>query len=348
MALTLDGTTGISASGNITGGNIIVSGSLTAGSFSPASLSTAGNITGGNILGGANVNAVTHTGTTVSVTGNVTGGNLSTVGNVTGAFLFGNASTVTGLSASKIFNGTTEANVGTSGGNANISVGGTSNVAVFATTGVFVTGVMSATGNVSGGNLIVTGNLVDTGALSIITSSNGNITLAPNGTGVVVVNTDIRNGQATGVGNIGTTGAVFNTVFARATSAVYADVAEKYLADEDYPVGTVLAIGGVNEVTACKNYHGSDIIGTVSDKPAYVMNSELEGEAVVTVALLGRVPVRVIGSINRGDLLAASEHHGIATALKSDFYQPGCVIGKALESYNSETPGVIEAIVGRI
>jgi hypothetical protein len=172
--------------------------------------------------------------------------------------------------------------------------------------------------------------------------------LSPNGTGVIVANKDIRNGQANGVGNIGTVGGFFNTVFAKSTSAQYADVAEKYLADDDYPVGTVLSIGGASEVTASKTYHGSDVIGTVSDKPAYVMNSGLGGNFVAVVALLGRVPVRVVGSINPGDLLVASRQHGIATALDRDSYQPGCVIGKALGSYNSQEPGVIEAIVGRI
>jgi hypothetical protein len=60
-------------------------------------------------------------------------------------------------------------------------------------------GLISATGDVSGGNLNVTGNIVDTGALTIITGSNGNIALAPNGTGIVTVATDISvTGNVTG------------------------------------------------------------------------------------------------------------------------------------------------------
>ena len=80
--------TGImSASGNVTGGNLRTVGLISA----------TGNITGGNILGGANVNATTHTGTTVSVTGNVTGGNIITAGlaSVTGNVNIGNATGVT-------------------------------------------------------------------------------------------------------------------------------------------------------------------------------------------------------------------------------------------------------------
>jgi hypothetical protein len=68
---------------------------------------------------------------------------------------------------------------------------------------VLTGGLISATGNVSGGNLNVTGNIVDSGALSIITGSNGNIALAPNGTGIVTVSTDISvTGNITGAGNI--------------------------------------------------------------------------------------------------------------------------------------------------
>jgi hypothetical protein len=150
------------------------------------------------------------------------------------------------------------------------------------------------------------------------------------------------------VGNIGQTNNVFDTVFAKATSAQYADVAERYLADADYVTGTVLVFGGNQEVTQSQIDHTTAIAGTVSDRPAYVMNSGLAGEHVVSVALLGRVPVRVIGNIRPGDLLVASELPGIATSLVPDQYAPGCVIGKALEHYDSEREGVIEAVVGRL
>jgi hypothetical protein len=67
---------------------------------------------------------------------------------------------------------------------------------------ILTAGLISATGNVSGGNLNVTGNIVDTGALSIITGSNGNIALAPNGTGIVTASGNISAaGNITG-GNI--------------------------------------------------------------------------------------------------------------------------------------------------
>ena len=136
--------------------------------------------------GTANVLTITSTGTVVtgteSVTGNITSGNIltggliSATGNITGNYFLGNVFYANGITASKIYNGTSEANVGTSGGNANISIGGTSTVVVFATTGEYITGLLSvtgniisagnintsglisATGNITGGNLIVPGN----------------------------------------------------------------------------------------------------------------------------------------------------------------------------------------------
>jgi len=157
----------------------------------------------------------------------------------------------------------------------------------------------------------------------------------------------IVNGGSNGVGNIGSATTYFNTVFAKATSAQYADVAEKYIADKDYPIGTVLRIGGMYEVSQTNCYHGTNIIGTVSDKPAYVMNSGLDAEHVAIVALLGRVPCRVVGTISKGDLLVSSEIHGVATVLDSDLWVPGCIIGKSLEDYNSTIEGTIEIVVGR-
>lgn len=93
----------------------------------------------------------------------------------------------------------------------------------------------------------------------------------------------------------------------RASTAGYADLAEKYLADKEYEVGTVLMIGGEKEVTAC--VHGSRAIGAVSANPAYLMNNELVNGT--SVALKGRVPVKVIGAILKGQKLCA-HNDGVA------------------------------------
>jgi hypothetical protein len=180
-----------------------------------------------------------------------------------------------------------------------------------------------------------------------VISSGGNIRANVGGATIATFwSGGIDNGQANGVGNIGTATSYFNTVFAKATSAQYADVAERYLADADYPVGTVLVIGGDKEVTQSTESDQTSIAGTVSENPGVLMNRGLEGEHVAAVALLGRVPCRVVGEINKGDLLVSSDVPGTACKMKT--YVPGSVIGKALESYSGDAEGVIEIMVGRL
>lgn len=89
-----------------------------------------------------------------------------------------------------------------------------------------------------------------------------------------------------------------------ATSALFADLAEKYLADQAYDVGTVVMVGGEAEVTACSL--GSRAFGAVSAEPAFRMNNGLPGG--VFIALKGRVPVKVIGAVQKGDRLVASDN----------------------------------------
>jgi hypothetical protein len=148
-------------------------------------------------------------------------------------------------------------------------------------------------------------------------------------------------------GNIGSSTNYFNTVFAKATSAQYADLAEMYCADEDYEPGTVIEFGGVEEVTITTTSHSPAVAGIVSTNPSYLMNATLDCANAVVVALVGRVPCKVVGKINKGDRLVASDIPGVAQALDMLKYQPSCIIGKALENYDSTEPGVIEVAVGR-
>lgn len=127
-------------------------------------------------------------------------------------------------------------------------------------------------------------------------------------------------------------------VTATATAARYADLAEKYLADADYEVGTVMVVGGEKEVTASSGF-GQRAIGVVSANPAYMMNSELEGGTYI--ALKGRVPVKVTGVINKGDRLIASTN-GRATA---GVLHANDVFAVALESKADAGDGVIEAVI---
>jgi hypothetical protein len=137
-------------------------------------------------------------------------------------------------------------------------------------------------------------------------------------------------------------------VFAQATSAQYADLAEMYAADAEYSTGTVLQFGGSQEVTITTQDHSPRIAGIVSASPAYIMNSGLQGQHPTMVALVGKVPCRVIGSIVKGDCLVSSELPGVATAMDATKYQVGSIIGKSLENYNSATEGVITIVAGRV
>ena len=138
-----------------------------------------------------------------------------------------------------------------------------------------------------------------------------------------------------------------NVLQTTANQAKYADLAEMYLADQAYPIGTVLMIGGEHEVTlAVKDTHKT--VGVVSDKPAYLMNSDLSGEYPTPVAYIGRVPCRVVGTISKGDCLVTSDIPGVATVKLPTEISTGQLIGKALEDYDRLEPGTIEIMVGRI
>lgn len=125
-----------------------------------------------------------------------------------------------------------------------------------------------------------------------------------------------------------------------ATQAYYADLAEKYLADEDYEVGTVVMIGGDSEVTAAEQ--GYRALGTVSANPAFKMNSELEGGTYI--ALKGRVPVKVIGAVTKGDRLIVSSTLGVAEAVSKGNPTP-LVFAIALETSTEYGVKIVEAVV---
>ena len=153
------------------------------------------------------------------------------------------------------------------------------------------------------------------------------------------------NGSADGVGNIGNSTVGFNTVFAKSTSAQYADVAERYSTDSMYEPGTVVVIGGNDEATACSTVADHKVLGIVSTDPAIKMNQRSEGQ---DIALIGRVPCKVVGQIARGDLLVTSASEGHAQAWDPQNYVPGSVVGKALEAKADDGVGVIEVAVGKV
>jgi len=127
-----------------------------------------------------------------------------------------------------------------------------------------------------------------------------------------------------------------------ATTARYADLAERYEADAQYDAGTVVIFGGDKEISMANGEYDHRVAGVISSAPAYMMNSEAGDDATHPyVALTGRVPCKVTGSIKKGDLLCTSAMAGHAMAGEA---KCGHMIGKALEDFDGEA-GVIEVLV---
>ena len=130
------------------------------------------------------------------------------------------------------------------------------------------------------------------------------------------------------------------------SQAKYADLGEKYVADKSYEPGTVLVIGGEHEVTTTDEAGSYKVVGVVSTNPAYLMNSECEGEHTVAVALRGRVPCKVTGNVNKGDVLIASDTPGYAmVGATAHNLSPLQIVGRAITSKLDAGDGVVEIIV---
>ena len=189
--------------------------------------------------------------------------------------------------------------------------------------------VASATGDVTGN---LTGNVTSTGANAM-----GTLTMSGTMTSQAIVpDTDVTY-------DIGSSSKKYNTVYAKATSAQYADLAEIYESDAEYESGTVVIFGGEKEITISKEGNDIRVAGVISENPAYLMNDRANG---LPVALMGKVKCKVVGHINKGDMLSSHPtHNGVAK--KTHDPQVGEVIGKALEDYDSEEIGTINIVVGR-
>lgn len=149
--------------------------------------------------------------------------------------------------------------------------------------------------------------------------------------------------------NIGSVTNGYATIYATtfdgtATQAQYADLAERYESDAIYEHGTVMVIGGIKEVTASQKYNDHSVIGVVSTNPALMMNSTAGTDNTHPyIALRGRVPCKVFGSIKKGDLLVTSNEIGYAASIDPEITNK-FVFAKALED-NFEGKGLIEVLI---
>jgi len=350
------------AAGNITVTSVNASGNISATNHTGTAVSVTGNITGGNL----------RTGGQVSATGNVTGNYI--LGNI--ALTTGLPSTNT------IANGNSNVLVGTSAGNVSINVNGIAPLTIFTPLGQTTQGFISATGTVIAGNLSTEGTASATGTVTggnVFTNGNvsasGNVTgnyFVGNGsaltgvvatgigtlgslsvtgnitagnvtvsTGTVAIGALINN-NANGVGNIGTSTEYFDTVFAKATSAQYADLAENYTADAEYAPGTVVIFGGEQEITISTEVADERVAGAISTNPAHLMNS---GQPGLPVALRGRVPVNVIGPVTKGDSLVTGSTAGYAQSVGRSRLYSQAVFAKALETNLEDGKKIIIAVI---
>jgi hypothetical protein len=301
----------------------------------------------------------------VTVTGNLSAANLAVTNNISATLVTTGNLTVT-----------SNANIS----NASIA---NANVTTLLTVANITSGSQTTAGNLTGGwtvNGSVTGNslVVINGNLAISNSAGANLYgiktdryMWANGVAISFSGTyndaNVSAFLPTYVGNVGSAGgaAVFNgrTLSTGANSttgsitgnwslttgsrlnATYADLAERFAADDTYDAGTVVQLGGINEITAVQLELSEDVFGVISETAAYLMNSAAgDNDTHPAVAVSGRVPVKVQGSIKKGDRLV-SAGIGVARAAKAGEASPFNVIGRALEDKNDEDIGFVEAFV---
>ena len=351
----------IVSSGNVSGTNFLGNGSFLTGIATTSISNGTSNVTvasGADTtvgVAGSTILTVSSTGTAVTglstatgnitATGNVAGGNVVTAGAVIGATVAGDGSALTALNGTNIASGTVAAaRVATLNQN---------------TTGSAAT-LTTARAIALSGDVVGTADFDGSAGISIATTIQSNsVALGTDTTGNYV--TSITNGSFLTGGDGGSESAALtlavdatdaNTaskVIARdvngsfsaniatltATQARYADIAEKYLADDSYDSGTVVSIGGPVEVTIC----GADDVpaGVVTTDPAFLMNKDLEGGT--GIALVGRVPVSVFGVVDKGDVVY-TDIHGRASRSSE-----GNRVGIALESSTDEGLKLIECML---
>jgi hypothetical protein len=135
-----------------------------------------------------------------------------------------------------------------------------------------------------------------------------------------------------------------DTLTGTATVAQYSDLAERYESDQMYTAGTVVCFGGNAEITQSTELYDSKVAGVISTNPAHLMNAQAgTNETHPAVALTGRVPCKVMGTVRKGDLMVTSAQPGVA--MSADERVPGTIIGKAIQNYTDSGIGVIEILV---
>jgi len=223
-----------------------------------------------------------------------------------------------------------------------------------ATTAGTLTGNWTLSGNLNGGNLFPTTikattflNASGVDITTIITGTYSNTNVAsylsdPTLNGNIYANIVTAKAIAGG----GTISGIWTVPTGSRINANYADLAERFEADELYDPGTVVEIGGDKEITAVKDELSDEVFGVISDTAGFTMNhSAGDDKTHPTIAMSGRVQVKVIGKVKKGDRLVSSGIKGYARSAKKDEMTAFNVIGRALEHKTDTKSGTVLAVV---
>ena len=312
--------TSTSSGGNTTFGAVNITGNATANNFTATNEVGANAFTAGYLTISANASIANLTATTANITGALTTTEITTGSAVTNG-------TITGI-------WTVTGNTGT---NASALVFDTGGIAISNSAGANLYGIRTDKYMYANGDPIsFAGTYSNSNVAAYLPTYNGNILT------VQTQATALTTGANTTAGAI--TGNWTLTAGSRLT-ATYADLAERFSADDVYTPGTVVQLGGSAEVTAVKYELSEDVFGVVSDNMAFLMNDAAgNNDSHPAVAMTGRVKVNTIGTVLKGKRLV-SAGKGIARAAKTGEATAFNVIGRALTDKYTHDLGTVEAIV---
>lgn len=298
----------ITVSGNIQANNINATNNISANaaSFSYLTVTVQANIANSTTTS-ANIGTLT--------TQNITSGSQSTNGSLTGVWTANGAGTANGVNGTSMW---------VTGGN--LVITGSGSIGIRTDNYYYANGSpISFEGTYSNSNV-----------QAFLPSYNGNILTVQTQATVLTTGASSTAGSITGNWTL-TSGSRLQ--------ATYADLAERFAADETYEPGTVVEIGGSQEITAVQYELSEDVFGVISNTAAYLMNAGAgDDESHPPVAVSGRVEVKVVGKVAKGDRLV-SAGEGLARAAKKGEATPFNTIGRALTNKTDDNIGYVEAFV---
>lgn len=143
-----------------------------------------------------------------------------------------------------------------------------------------------------------------------------------------------------------------NYFYGTSIQTEYADIAERYEADDIYSYGTIVKIGGEKEITTTVKKYDTKVFGVISKNPAFIMNNDAgDLETHPPVVLAGRSPVKVIGKIEKGDFIITSDIPGVGISYEQSGIQTEinslAIVGRSLSNYDSTEIGLVECFIGK-